>query len=448
MLKKISVVFLTLIIFGCASQDKNFEKNSADRLPIVQGLTNATATQISIVAPVKMKLTFRFADNTEKARTEAFKTIPSSVVESDGSNIGVHHLEIQGLNVGRTYTIEVLDNDGRVIDRREFHALDVRARPARVASGSCMYDFFVKESRPIWKALIDAKPDLVLLLGDNVYAETGGGRFKSPLDEKSLWIRYNETFQVLDFYKSPTLIPTLTTWDDHDYGMRDGDRTNPNRLVSKKVHDAFFAQTPSPAFPEYAAGPGVSSKFDAFGYRFLLLDDRSFRSPNDKTTYQGEETHFGDDQEQWILTNVKTSASPVWLISGDQWFGGYHRFESYEGNHPASFKKFLKSIANQATVLFMSGDRHLSEVMRIEKAQLGYETYEITSSPLHSTLHASGWDKAPNSRQIKGIDLHHNFNLLLLTPASKTRAVHVTGAAIGADAKPLYTYDLNVTRSK
>ncbi len=443
--------WLLLLASGCSSVSKVGEVVG---LPIVQGLTNAVATQIAVAAPSDLHLEFFYGES-------ALAKIPSRIVTSSArkpTDLVVHHLQIENLKEGTEYVLEAREASGlevhganpragRLVDRRRFKSLDTSPRPARVIAASCLYDLYLNESKGMWKALLDAKPDLLLLIGDNVYAEITNGRFPSPLDESALWTRYSETFQVLDFYKSPVLVPTLVTWDDHDYGMKDGSLENPHKLDSKKVLEAFFAQSPSPVFSEFAKGPGVSSKFDAFGYRFLLLDNRSFRTP--KGTAAETETHFGSEQETWIRRNVSDSANPVWLISGDQWFGAYHRFESYEGRHPESFKRFFRSLRDStATLMFMSGDRHMSEVNRIESSLLGYETFEFTSSALHSKTHVANWDTIPNKRQVRGIDLNHAFTVFNLHPQLSDRSVILKGETLGRESKVLYSFDFEIKRSR
>lgn len=442
-LRGLAMATVALALFGCVSKPSTSSLLDGPKngFPIVQGLTNKTATQITIVAPSILPLQFRYRDG-EKT------TILTSKVHrpqkpTTGVAVVTHHLQIENLKPDVNYTLEVVNAKGEILDHRLFQTLDLGSHPAKVATASCMSDAFLLEAHKMWKALVEAKPDLVMLIGDNVYAE-GDSRFKGELPEEALWIRYGETFQTLDYYRTPDLIPTVVTWDDHDYGMRDGDATNPYKEDAKRTLEAFYSQTPSDSFPEFIAGPGVSSRLDAFGHRFLLLDNRSFRG----------ETHFGPEQENWILQQTVTSSNaenskPVWLISGDQWFGAYHRFESYEGRHPKSFKAFLNQLRKATQpILFMSGDRHLNEVMRIEKDILGYETYEFTSSALHSRMYPGGWDKFPNRRQISGIDLQPNFDLFEILPVKKGQPVPVQGSVIGPDSKVLYSFKFKVARPK
>ena len=102
-----------------------------------------------------------------------------------------------------------------------------------------------------------------------------------------------------------------------------------------------------------------------------------------------------------------------WLISGDQFFGGYHQWESFEGNHPETFKKFIEGIKNSKNkVAFMSGDRHLIEVMGIPKNHLGYKTYEYTVSGIHTKMYPGSLKRDPNPNRIGGFDGLPNYAIL------------------------------------
>lgn len=386
--------------------------------------------------PKSQSLNFEIKDsNGQIVKPSAIKKF-----EIKTSDTAVVHVQLSDLGRNQIYELSLRDQSGTLLDSRLFQTLDLSPRPAKIAIASCLFDAYLEQSRAMWKAVETANPDLLFLIGDNVYAEVANGRFKSPMDEASLWTRYVETFHALDFYRMRKLIPTMVTWDDHDYGMKDGDATNPFKQESRKVLEAFFPRSPSKDIPEFETGPGVSSRIQAFGYEFFLLDNRSFRD---------EKTHFGQDQEKWLFSNLKSHGKPSWLISGDQWFGAYHRFESYEGRHGESLKTFLAEIKKLRTapVVFVSGDRHLSEVSKIEPTWLGYETYEFTSSALHSRTHPSNWATIPNRRQITGVDLKLNFMTFNLTPPVKN-TIKIEGSIVGAELKPLSTFKMSVRPAK
>lgn len=436
------VIFASLFlagpfVVGCASvEETNTPKNIAQGLAIVQGLTNDNATQIAILAPKSMKLSIRVTDVTNVSEP---KLIPHEILfhEITESPQAVRHVRLSELSPEKSYQLEVKDQYSRIVDTRQFNSLNTKPRKVKIATASCMSDLYVSDSVPMWKAIKDAQPELLILLGDNNYAAVVGGVYKGPLDQVTLWNRYAETFLKLDFYRFEKLIPTIAIWDDFDFGMKDGGTNNPHRFAAKTVFDAFYPQGTGPEFSNYEKGPGISARYSAFGFEFILFDNRTFRTP---------ETHFGQEQEEWFFSSLAKEKKPMWLISGDQWFGGYHRFESYEGNHPKSFSRFMSRLSKtNRTAMFLSGDRHLSEVNRVEKDLLGYETYEFTSSPLHAKTYPSNWDTIPNRRHVKGIAQKLNFNVLTVEAPEANGKLQLTVEAIGAKSQIFFSLPVMIS---
>jgi hypothetical protein len=432
-----SILFLSAVsLLGCSSIEENsHSKNVSQGLAIVQGLTNDTATQIAILAPKSMKLSIKVTDVTKS--TEPI-LIPHEILfhEIAESPQALRHVRLSGLSVEKKYQIEVKDQYGRIVDTRQFRSLDTRPRKVKIATASCMSDLYLSDNSTMWKSVKDANPDLLILLGDNVYAAIVGGVYKGPLDQVTLWNRYAESFLKLDFYRFEFLIPTVAVWDDYDFGMKDGGTNNPHRFTAKTVFDAFYPQGAGSEFPNYEKGPGIAARYSAFGFEFILFDNRTFRT---------SETHFGNEQEEWFFNGLSKEKKPIWLISGDQWFGGYHKFESYEGNHPQSFVKFLNRVRKtNRLAMFFSGDRHLSEVIKVEKDFLGYETYEFTSSPLHAKTYPSSWDTVPNRRHVKGIAEKVNFNLFSVEAPESSGKLQLTVEAIGAKSQKFYSFSVTL----
>ncbi len=441
---------------ACALNSKQIpEWKTPGALGILQGPSNSTTVTLSVVAPKTLELTFAIVEDTANPLTTVRPIVAQKIILTDRSTTAVHQMLIENLKPNSRYILEVVNSFGKTVDRRTFASADLTKKNARIAIASCLSDAYRTEQAVMWRSVETENPDLILLIGDNVYADTVMGRYLGPQNGEGLWKRYAETFELLYLYKFKHLKPILAVWDDHDYGVNDGDRTNPYRLESLKVLQSFFPQT-TQKIPEFQTGPGASSMLKAFGLRIALLDDRSFRSPASESQTQPEaQTHFGDEQEEWLFTQ-KDPTSLTLLISGDQWFGGYHRFESYERNHPKSFEKFLGRLKRFVDpALFISGDRHLSEVMKIEPRLLGYETFEITSSAVHSKTHPSGWENTPNPRQIRGKDLVFQYTVIDFDsdrkPASGTK---LHGRSItypkspGAQPDVGYEFDLTVQRKR
>jgi phosphodiesterase/alkaline phosphatase D-like protein len=268
---------------------------------------------------------------------------------------------------------------------------------------------------------MNKKPELLFMIGDNVYPDKGLGYNKATPPE-TLWSRYVETRNTLEIYFAQELIPIIATWDDHDYGINDGDRKYPYKEESKKTFFSFFAQEQSEGTTYESSGLGVASLLKGFGFQFYLMDDRYFRSaPQEANT----ETHWGIEQENWLNSHLKQDKSPAWILNGDQFFGAYHKFESYEGRHPENFKKLLGQWKNLKTPLvLLSGDRHLAELMAISKKEFGQNTFEITSSAIHAKTFPDAWKDSPNPRQMAGASGFFNY------------------AVIEATSKPKFSFDV------
>lgn len=400
-------------------------------LSIMQGVTTDTWTQITLhrLRAKNYEVTFTTKDGS---------TIPEIMIRRTQKDYQASEWMIDGfvihdINPKSTYRMIVKEN-GQVVDQRTFSTLE-RKEKIKFAVVSCLNDAFKEEQKKIWGELAAKKPELIIAAGDNSYADLDQGKMVPEASSLLLWNRYSETRQSLELYHLETLIPVLATWDDHDYGVNDGDRRYKTRDESQAIFYAFFQQDMHD--PQFNRGPGVASIYRHGQHHFVLLDNRSFRSVNqmspickdkqdnrfcrpyhdkrgpDPLAKKSSETHFGSEQEQWLWQQLKKIQGPVFLISGNQWFGAYHPFESYEGNHPKSFKKFMADLAKTgARAVFIGGDRHNFELSRIEKSLLGYETYELISSPLHSNVYPSNWGDFPNPRQIAGAAQVFNYSIV------------------------------------
>ncbi len=170
----------------------------------------------------------------------------------------------------------------------------------------------------------------------------------------------------------------------------------------------FFAQDESHC-GLLTRGPGVSSALRWGTQLFVLLDDRSYR---EKSGSKNRYAHWGQEQEEWVLSLLRQNTGPTWLMNGSQVFPNVPWKESTSGDHPVQFREFMKELRTiSSKVVFASGDVHYSEISKIEKAMLGYETYEVTSSSIHSKNIPGSPDIIPNSRRIAGTG-HRNYVLV------------------------------------
>jgi len=382
---------------ACALQGKSVVLDK--ELSIMQGVSSATQSRFAVIAPKKEKLIYY-------ARTaKTLKKLDSERIERKFSPNVVDQVEAFGLDVRETYELIAINAHGMLSDRRQFRPLDTSKKRPKIIVISCMDDKLKVEQALMWKQLLSEQPDVILMIGDNVYADRKASGW-APATAEQLWDRYIDTRMTLDFFKSPVLYPVFATWDDHDFGRNDSDRTYALKDESARVFHTFFPQArPAPGFER---GPGVASKWTAYGLQFLLLDDRTFRSPN--RVDLPDQTHFGIEQENWIAAELAAAKGPVALVNGNQFFGGYHSFESFEGSHPKNFATQLARWKKaKIPMLFISGDRHLSEIIQVPKQAVGQATFELTSSPLHAKVFPDAFSRHPSPNQLVGVAGQYNY---------------------------------------
>lgn len=408
--------------------------------PILQGPTNGTETTLVVQRPSSEKLIYAYR-KVGQTNLKDWLYAYAQTRTREFSDISLDHLRITNLKTKQAYEILVFDEEGMLKDQRRFSALDTSKKNPRIGIVSCMNDALKDVADQIWPEFTGHNPDMILLLGDNVYADKNTSHF-GPANPEILWVRYTQTRNKLPVFYIKTLIPTLATWDDHDFGRNGGDRTYEHREASRQVFFDFFPQEYK--IKDYDQGFGVANSLKMFGAEWILMDNRFERSPNGANV--SDETQWGQDNEKWLYKKLKSNPIPAFIAEGDQYFGGYHPFDSYERNHPESFKTFIKNIKTlKQPVVFLSGDRHLTEVIKVPAQTLGYQTYELTSSAIHSSKYPDAFIKNPSPNKIAGIAGEYNYMLVDLKKVEK-RSLQFLVESFGLDNKKFYSLNLTVKK--
>ncbi|MEM7387972.1 MAG: alkaline phosphatase D family protein, partial [Verrucomicrobiota bacterium] len=212
-----------------------------------------------------------------------------------------------------------------------------------------------------------ARPDMVLMLGDNHYADS-----TDPVKIREAYLSHR---RVSAFQELARRTAFYGIWDDHDYGPNDSDRTADGKERSLKTFNEYWAN-PGAGEPD---NPGIYYSFRRGDVEFFMLDDRYHRSPNSAPA-DGTKTMLGKRQLAWLKKGLKESTAKVkFVASGSEWHLNGHR-DSW-----TSFKReqtdvlnFLKeeSIEN---VILLSGDRHFTGGY-----QINGQVMEVTSGPIGS----------------------------------------------------------------
>ncbi len=296
--------------------------------------------------------------------------------------------------------------------------------PFDVLIGSCMYMNDPPFDRPgesygtdlkIIEAMVITKADFMLWLGDSLY-------FREPevYSHARLNYRMSRNRAMPELQPLLAAYPHYATWDDHDYGPNDSDRSYREKY---KTLDLFRAYWPNPS----AGTPQTPGVFTSFTYQdvdFFMLDDRFHRAPNDDLN--PDKDFLGKEQLKWLMDGLNSSkASFKIVIVGNQIHNDRSHNESYAhftGEY-ARFRQWLDTSGVEG-VLFLSGDRHFTELIKIERVGL-YPIYEYTSSPLTSGVYKTLQQEVVNPVRIKGTLVHkeNNYGTLSFSGPRNNRAL-------------------------
>ena len=264
----------------------------------------------------------------------------------------------------------------------------------KIAFGSCLRQ---NQAQPIWSAISATQADMFLFLGDNIYADT-----KKP---NVMMKKYQQLAQQPGYQQLLNTMPVYSTWDDHDYGQNDAGLENPIKVESEKIFLDFFNV---PQNSPRRSRPGIYGNY-IFGpenqrVQIILLDTRFFRGPavKGKPTLTCKRTNYakqtdpavsvlGDAQWLWLEQQLMQPADLRIIASSIQFIAEEHCWEKW-ANFPLQKQKMLELISKTKAkgIIFISGDRHLAEISKLEDNGINYPIYEVTSSGMNSAGYGKG----------------------------------------------------------
>lgn len=256
-----------------------------------------------------------------------------------------------------------------------------------IAFGSCL-----KQTRPqpIWESVLSVKPDVFVLLGDNIYGDTR--------DMEKLKERWDRFASIPDFQKLRSACRLLAIWDDHDYGENDAGQEFPQKVESQKLFLDFLDE---PENSERRKTPGIYDSVsigpDGKRVQFILLDTRYFRTElkrvpqreKGKGPYGPNESDkagvLGEEQWKWLEKTLLEPADLRIIASSIQVVSTTHGWETW-GNFPKERERFLGLLKKTKPngVVILSGDRHSAEISKLDDT-LPYPLFDVTSSAMNQT---------------------------------------------------------------
>lgn len=343
----------------------------------------------------------------------------SELVKTTKAGDHVAQVILSLLEPGTKYNYE-LYLDGKLVPRPYRLAFQTQSfwqwrtdPPAfTVMFGSCAYVNQESHDRPgkpygsdheIFTAMAAKQPDLMLWLGDNVY-------YREPdfFSVAQMQARYAHTRALPEMQALLAATQNYAIWDDHDYGPNDADWTYRMKQPALEIFKSYWV---NPAYGHDDVR-GVFFNFTWNDIEFFMLDNRYHRSPN--YSRDSLRVMFGAAQMRWLKDALAASRAPFkMIVAGNQMLNPMSPGESFT-KFPYEQQEFLQWLQTQKVygVVFLSGDRHITELIKIQPEGF-YPLYDYTNSSLTAGTYKADKD-ANNPARVAGtlFDNQHNFGLL------------------------------------
>lgn len=375
-------------------------------------------------------------------------------IQTTAAGDHIARVVISGLEPGTRYEYQVLINGAPVAlpYKTYFQTQPIwrwRGSPPstppnfKFAVGSCAYINDPPYDRPgtpygsgyeIFDAIAATEPAFMLWVGDNFYYREADWLTESAMRYR---VAHNRALPELQRLLSST--HHYATWDDHDYGPNDSDSSFRLRDAALRIFSEYF---PAVVYgtPELR---GVFQRFEWADVEFFLLDDRYYRSPN-RMPPGPDKRMLGAAQMDWLKRSLRSSNARFKIIvNGNQVLNPHSRDESF-AHFPEEQRELLDFIRNARVtgVLFLSGDRHMAEIIRVDQDGM-YPLFDITTSPLTaglgSRLHPT---EQNNPVRVPGtlVDKTKNFALIEVTGPRDDR--RLTVRLLGPDRSELWRHEI------
>jgi alkaline phosphatase D len=281
-------------------------------------------------------------------------------------------------------------------------------------TGSCSYFNEPEFDRPgtpygkdasIFNTMAKENAAFMLWLGDAWYT-----REVDYYSEWGLWYRASHDRAVPEMQPFLKSMPHLATWDDHDYGPNDIGKNYILKETSRKVFNSYFC---NPSSGEN--GQGIYTMTSWGDADIFMTDNRWWRSADrmpDSVNGRPnpEKKMLGDQQMEWLKNSLLFSSATFKIITvGSQVLNPVSPFDKWR-DFPAEYQALIDFLAaNKVSgVLFLTGDRHHSEIIKVDRPGT-YPLYDITVSPLTSGTHVFGGAEKNNPYRVFGLDQKQNY---------------------------------------
>jgi alkaline phosphatase D len=359
----------------------------------------------------------------------------SNRVKTKKENAYIAKIILDRLKPGTTYTYQLFINNAKVkFDySTEFTTQEVwlyHHSPSNFSfafgSGAYINDkVFDRKGKAyggqyeIYKSIAEKKPNFMIWDGDNTYLR------QNEWDSKNAMIyRYTHDWSIPEKQKLFATVPHYAILDDHDFGPNDSDGSFWNKNTAIEIFNLFWAN-PKPV-------NWLKSATYQFSYNdaeFFMLDNRYYRDPN-RLTSKNNKTVLGKEQLKWLKNAlVFSKARFKFVVMGGQFLNTSRLFETYSNN---GFDKERLEIIDfiykekLKNVIFLTGDRHMTEISLLDNGKQFPKIWDITVSPFTSGPNTYA-ENEPNRLRVPGtLIMKRNFAVFNFEGKGKDRIIKIT----------------------
>ncbi|MCC5814053.1 MAG: alkaline phosphatase family protein [Leptospira sp.] len=360
--------------FSDSNPDQNMEKK------------NLVTLRLKKIDHESSKSIFSFDNNSQFIQTTISKKNGIALFELKDLEPGTeYHFSLEGYTF-EWYRVKGYKNaEGRFKTKPFWKFRNPNPPNFKFVFASCHYvneEPYDRKGKPwganyeIFQHIEKENPEFFLWVGDNVYLREPD--WDSP---SGILHRYSHTRALEESKIVFNSMPHFAIWDDHDFGPNDASLSY---SLSNTVEETFKDFWPDFNYPI----KGIYRNFTWGDAEFFLLDNRTFRTANRNQSY-GKRTILGDEQLEWLFNALADSnARFKFIVMGGQFLNSAAVYENY-ANYAEEKSLILDQLKKMKlkNVVFLTGDRHHSEVSLLE--QDGSQIFDITISPLTAGIPGS-----------------------------------------------------------
>ena len=221
----------------------------------------------------------------------------------------------------------------------------------------------LQHKQPIWGIIKQQSPDMLILLGDNVYL---GSKAYDIIDLEEKMTRLAERYdvQLAEYHFSDLLsnVDFLAVWDNHDFGLpgekhpsdvaKFGAEVDNNfRDASRNIFNDKLRDHPRSLIPARNDRIYDSYTHPYENIKFIMVDVRS----NQERPINDEARLLDGNQKEWLLCELRNSTADINVIcSGICYSAGSMGWAA----HGKWFEEFNKVLLSTSKPLFLGGNVH------------------------------------------------------------------------------------------